>query len=329
MTLIAADAAGVLHRPARPGSAKPARTPSRPTATPSDCCCSFAHGSTGKPPVAAGLGRPRRDTIAAFLDHLEADRHNSAGPATLRLTAIRSLFAYAALRHPEHAALDPARAGHPAQALRQAHRHLPHHPEVEALLAAPDRSRWEGRRDHAMLPSPSRPACASPNSSASTAATSRSAPAPTSAATAKAESNAPSRSPTRVKPSLADWLAERVGPPADPLFPTRTGRRLSRDAVAQRVSTHAKTAAATSPSLATKYLHPHVLRHTCAMSLLQAGVDTTVIALWLDTPASAPPTPTSTPTSPSRRKPSRSSPRHRHARPLPAPRQLLAFLESL
>ncbi len=63
--------------------------------------------------------------------------------------------------------------------------------------------------------------------------------------------------------------------------PTRTGRRLSRDAVALRVSTHAATAAQHCPSLLGKKIHPHVMRHSCAMSLLQAGVDTSVIALWL------------------------------------------------
>ncbi|MBD0738859.1 hypothetical protein BGM09_05330 [Streptomyces sp. CBMA29] len=59
------------------------------------------------------------------------------------------------------------------------------------------------------------------------------------------------------------------------------GRRLSRDAVAQRLSTHARTAAHACPSLIDKSIHPHALRHSCAMSLLRAGVDTTVIALWL------------------------------------------------
>ncbi|MFG1967514.1 tyrosine-type recombinase/integrase [Nonomuraea sp. NPDC049028] len=74
---------------------------------------------------------------------------------------------------------------------------------------------------------------------------------------------------------------ERNGRSDDPLFPTRTGRRLSRDAIALRINTHAATAASRCPSLQGKRLHPHVLRHTCAMSLLQAGVDTSVIALWL------------------------------------------------
>ena len=64
-------------------------------------------------------------------------------------------------------------------------------------------------------------------------------------------------------------------------FPTRTGRRLSRDAIALRVSTHSAAATQRCPSLVGKKVHPHVLRHSCAMSLLHAGVDTSVIALWL------------------------------------------------
>lgn len=65
------------------------------------------------------------------------------------------------------------------------------------------------------------------------------------------------------------------------MFPTGTGRRLTRDAFERRVATHAATAQQCCPSLAGKRVHPHVLRHSCAMSLLQARVDSTVIALWL------------------------------------------------
>lgn len=84
-----------------------------------------------------------------------------------------------------------------------------------------------------------------------------------------------------VETLLKRWLTERAGQPDEPLFPTRTGRRLSRDAVAQRVAVHAATAERQCPSMQGKRVHPHVLRHSCAMSLLQAGVDTSVIALWL------------------------------------------------
>ncbi|WP_206310098.1 tyrosine-type recombinase/integrase [Streptomyces sp. A0592] len=81
--------------------------------------------------------------------------------------------------------------------------------------------------------------------------------------------------------STYSGAGEAVGVGADPLFCTRAGRRLSRDAVAQRLSIHAQAAAQACASLLDKSIHPHVLRHSCAMSLLQAGGDTTVIALWL------------------------------------------------
>jgi integrase/recombinase XerD len=77
------------------------------------------------------------------------------------------------------------------------------------------------------------------------------------------------------------WTRERAGQPDEPLFTTSTGRKLSRDAVEHRLAKHAATAATACPSLATKTVTPHVLRHTAAMRLLHADVDTTVIALWL------------------------------------------------
>jgi site-specific recombinase XerD len=80
---------------------------------------------------------------------------------------------------------------------------------------------------------------------------------------------------------LHAWRTERGGAPTDPLFPTRRGTPLSSDAVQQRLATHAATAALSCPTLASKKVTPHVLRHTAAMRLLSAGVDTTVIALWL------------------------------------------------
>jgi len=80
---------------------------------------------------------------------------------------------------------------------------------------------------------------------------------------------------------LRRWTKERAGHPDQPLFPTSRGRSLSRDAVALLVSKHATTATARCPTLAAKTVSPHVLRHTAAMNLLHAGVDTSVIALWL------------------------------------------------
>jgi integrase/recombinase XerD len=80
---------------------------------------------------------------------------------------------------------------------------------------------------------------------------------------------------------LRRWTKERAGAPDQPLFPTSRGRALSRNAIALLVSRHSTTASRSCPTLATKTVTPHVLRHTAAMNLLHAGVDTSVIALWL------------------------------------------------
>jgi site-specific recombinase XerD len=153
--------------------------------------------------------------------------------------------------------------------------------EVDALLAAPDQGRWEGRRDRALMLLAIQAGLrvselTSLNCGDITLGTGASVRCQ---GKGRKQRAVPLTSP--VQTLLRRWLSEQAGHPGDPLFPTRTGRRLSRDAVALRVSTHAATAARRCPSLPGKRIHPHTLRHSCAMSLLQAGVDTSVIALWL------------------------------------------------
>ena len=77
------------------------------------------------------------------------------------------------------------------------------------------------------------------------------------------------------------WLTERGGEPDQPLFPTITGRRLTRDAVEHRITRYTTNAAEHCPSLVMKHITAHTLRHTAAMRLLLAGVDLSVISLWL------------------------------------------------
>jgi site-specific recombinase XerD len=241
----------------------------------------FVHQQTATTPAALDWDDLDAGRISAFLNYLESERHNSIRTRNVRLTAIRSLFAYAALRHPEHAlliqrvlAIPPKRSDKRIVTFLTA-------PEVDALIAAPDQSRWEGRRDRALMLLAIQTGLrvselTSLNCSDVAFGT---------GANVRCEGKGrkqravPLNVPVEVV--LQVWLAERSGQPGDPLFPTRTGRRLSRDAVALRVSIHATTAAQQCPSLLGKRIHPHVLRHSCAMSLLQAGVDTTVIALWL------------------------------------------------
>ncbi len=219
--------------------------------------------------------------ISAFLNHLETERDNSIRTRNVRLTAIRSLFSFAALRHPEHALVIQRVLAIPPKRFDKRIVTFLTPVEVDALIAAPDQSRWEGRRDRVLM------LLAIQTGLRVSELTGLNCSDVTLDGGANVRCEGKGRKQRAVPLSgavealLRVWLAERAGRPGDPLFPTRTGRRLSRDGVALRVSTHAATAAQRCPSLSGKRIHPHVLRHSCAMSLLQAGVDTSVIALWL------------------------------------------------
>jgi site-specific recombinase XerD len=241
----------------------------------------FVHQQTGKMPAQLDWDDLDATTISAFLNHLESGRRNSTRTRNLRLTAIRSLFSHAALRHPEHALLIQRVLAIPPKRYDKRIVTFLTATEVDALLAAPDQARWEGRRDQALMLLAIQAGLrvselTSLNCSDVTLGTGASIRCE---GKGRKQRAVPLARP--VQALLRQWLSERAGQPGDPLFPARTGRRLSRDAVALRISTHAATAAQRCPSLLGKRVHPHVLRHSCAMSLLQAGVDTTVIALWL------------------------------------------------
>jgi len=238
----------------------------------------FAHNHTGTTPAALDWNDLDEPLISAFLEHLETDRHNSARTRNLRLTAIRSLFRYAALRHPEHAAVIARVLNIPAKRFDRRTVTFLTAQESQALIdAAPQ----EGRRDRAML---TLAIHAGLRVSELTAISCADINLGTGAHVRVEGKGRKQRAVPLTKDAqavLAVWVDERAGQPQDPLFPTRTGRRLTRDAVERRVATHAATATQSCPSLTGKRVHPHVLRHSCAMSLLQAHVDSTVIALWL------------------------------------------------
>ncbi len=154
-------------------------------------------------------------------------------------------------------------------------------PEIDALCAAPDRTTWQGRRDHALLVVAIQTGLRVSELLGLNCGSLRLGPGAHLLCDGKGRKQraTPLTAPTVAV--LRVWLHERSGRPDDPLFPTRTGRRLSTDAVQRRLTKHAAVAAHQCPSLHAKRLTPHVLRHTAAMQLLHAGVDTTVIALWL------------------------------------------------
>ena len=241
----------------------------------------FAQRHTGKPPAKLDLEDLDAVLVGAFLDHLEVERRNSARTRNNRLAAIHSLFAYAALRHPEHAALIQRVLAIPAKRTdRQLVSFLTDH-EVDALLAAPDRETWVGRRDHALLLVAIQTGLRVSELTALACGDIEFGAGAHLRCHGKGRKERITPLTTEACAVLRVWLAERSGQPDDVVFPSRRSGRLSSDAVAVLVTRHAHAAAARCASLATKTVTPHVLRHTCAMRLLAVGVDISVIALWL------------------------------------------------
>jgi site-specific recombinase XerD len=111
----------------------------------------FVQRQIGKAPFALGFEHLEALVIVAFLNHIEADRHNSPRTRNARLAAIRSFFRYAALRHPEHAAVIQQVLAIPQKRFDRAIVSFLTLAELDALVAAPDRTSWEGRRDYALL----------------------------------------------------------------------------------------------------------------------------------------------------------------------------------
>lgn len=241
----------------------------------------FATEHTGKAPSKLDIAQLDAPLIAAFLDHLERDRHNSPATRNNRLAAIHSLFGYLALQHPEHAAsVQRVLAIPPKRTERNLLTYLTE-PEVNALLDACDQSTWTGRRDHAMFALTIQTGL---RISELAGLTRQDITLTTGANVHTIGKGRKQRRTPLVPPVraiLQTWLDERGGTPDDPLFPTSTGRRLSRDAIERRLAHHLRRAAGNCPSLATKHITMHTLRHTAAMRLLLAGNDITVIALWL------------------------------------------------
>ena len=149
------------------------------------------------------------------------------------------------------------------------------------MLATPDRTRWTGRRDHTLLTLDIQTGLrvseltALQNEDVSLA---RGAHLGVHGKGRK-ERITPLTSHTVAV--LQAWFDERGGAPTDPVFPNPAGKPLGRDAVRKLVAKHAHAAASSCPSLAAKHIGIHTLRHSCAMNLLQSGVDLATIALWL------------------------------------------------
>jgi integrase/recombinase XerD len=241
----------------------------------------FAQEHLGTSPSALLLDEIDAPLVGAFLDYLEKSRKNSARTRNARLAAIHSFFRFVALEEPGHAGLCQRVLAIPAKRTGYKLITALDRDEIEALLATVDRSTWLGRRDHAMLF-----LCIQTGLRVSEVTGLRCRDIVLTAG-AHILCHGKGRK-ERCTPMTRDgvailraWLVERNGDPDAPVFPSRRQTRLSRDAVERLVAKYADAASERCASLKRKHVTPHVLRHTTAVTLLRAGNDRAVIALWL------------------------------------------------
>jgi site-specific recombinase XerD len=241
----------------------------------------FAEKRLGKPPSRLLLADVDAPFVSVFLDHLEKDRGNGARSRNARLAAVRSFFRFASSHEPAHGALIQRVLAMPQKRFDRLLVTFLTRAEIEALLAEPDRMTWLGRRDHALL------ALAVQTGLRVSELTRLRVEDLVFGVGAHVRCQGKGRKErctplTRQTAAvMRAWLAENRATVTDIVFPSLRRTPLSRDAVERLVSRYADAAARRCPTLARKHVTPHVLRHSTAVSLLEAGVDRSLIALWL------------------------------------------------
>ncbi len=242
----------------------------------------YVSATTGKTPAELDFEDLDAATISRFLIHLEHDRGVSVATRNARLAAVRSLFQFASYRHPEHAATIARVLAIPAKRQARPLVTFLNRPETDALLAAPDRDRWAGRRDQTLLVFAVQTGLRASELAAVARGAVQLGRGPHVLVWGKGRKERAVPLTRHTVQTLRAWFDERGGSPDDHAFPSPSGRPIGRDAIRKLVLKHAATAATTTcPSLAAKQVGVHTLRHTCAMNLLANGVDLATIALWL------------------------------------------------
>ncbi len=234
-----------------------------------------------KPPSRLTFEEIDAPLIVAFLDELEKRQGISVRSRNLRLTAIHSFFRYAAFEVPAHSAQIQRVLAIPSKRFTRTLVHFLTRPEVDALLAAPDQFSWSGRRDHAFLLVAVQTGL---RLSEMTGLKREDLILGAGAHLRVIGKGRKERCTPLAQSTLAvlkAWLREPQRGNGDVLFPSAMGERLSVHGVQYLLTKHRMAACKVCPSLKEKRVTVHRLRHTMAMDLLQAGVDRSVIALWL------------------------------------------------
>lgn len=241
----------------------------------------FAQKRIGVAPKKLSLEQIDAPLIAAFLEDMQTRRGICAGSRNLRLTAIRSFFRYASFEMPTHAAQIQRVLAIPNKRCTRAQIGFLTREETDALLRTPDLGTQLGRRDHALMLLAVQTGL---RLSEITGLCRAGVCLGTGAHVRVVGKGRKERSTPLTKATanvLRVWLREIEGGDDAIVFPSARGARLSADGVQYLLAKHVAQASKTCPSLGKKHVTAHVLRHTTAMELLQAGVERSVIALWL------------------------------------------------
>lgn len=237
--------------------------------------------AAGRTPTTLTLADLDAPFILAFLDHIEQQRGNCVRTRNLRLAAIRSFLHYAALRDPTSLPSIERVLAIPVKRFDRPLLGFLSRDEMQAIIAAPDPSTWGGQRDQALIAT-----LYNTGARVSEIAAARIADAQLDRSLCLRIRGKGRKERTvplwkRTASILKAWRGRLDSPADGPLFPNRDGTHLSRFGVAKRLRAAVTVAARECPTLLGRRISPHTLRHTTAMHLLQAGVDTSLIALWL------------------------------------------------
>jgi site-specific recombinase XerD len=241
----------------------------------------YAQKRLGTPPSELSLAQLDAPFLAGFLDNLESGRSNSVRSRNARLASLRAFYHYAALEAPRHASVIQRVLAIPYKRFTRRLVCYLTRPEVQALLGSVDKSSWVGRRNHALLLLAVQTGL---RLSEITALRQKDVVLGHGAHVRCEGKGRKERCTPLAKPTvtvLKAWINEQGADETRFLFPSSNGGRLSADAVQHALATHIAAVRQKCPSLAKKRVTPHVLRHTAAMELLQAGVDRSLIAIWL------------------------------------------------
>lgn len=241
----------------------------------------FAAQQLGKSPSDLGLEDLNAAFVLAFLQHLEVDRHNAIRSRNARFAAIRAFMDYVAFEEPTALELVQSVRAIPMKRFERPMVGFLSRAHIEAILSEPDRQSWFGQRDRVMLATLYNTGA---RVSELIALRIRDLVLEPCASVQIHGKGRKQRTVPLWKETAAElkrWLREYPRAPEQPLFPNRCGGPLTRVGLSERLMLAAQGAARKYPELATQHVSPHIIRHSTAMHMLQAGVDITVIALWL------------------------------------------------